>query len=166
MPMALSTNIPVSLPLMVSISPPAMVCPGFIPAIFRAAWLAIAAWPSIRVNITGLTGNSESSFALLGNCFTFHSFWSQPRPMIQPSVLRRAKALYRIYNFVPALGAFQVYLLQAHAIFIKMGVGINKTGINCFATGINHFAGFIFFSRVSACQRLLFCRLLPQRHRR
>jgi hypothetical protein len=48
------------------------------------------------------------------------------------------------------LGAYQVHFLQAQAIFIKMGMRINKTGIYGFALCINHLAGQVFLFKVSA----------------
>jgi hypothetical protein len=53
-------------------------------------------------------------------------FWSQPLPIIQPSVLCGNSYLQNLIR-PPAFATYQFYILQAQAIFIKMGVGINKT---------------------------------------
>jgi hypothetical protein len=75
-------------PLIVSILSTVIFWPGLMPAIFKAAWLAMAACPSIRLNITGRTGNNESSLALLGNCFVI------------PNVLVPAVAYYPAIGFL------------------------------------------------------------------
>ena len=78
---ALSTSIPVSLPLFTSISPPSSLSPGLIPAVSSALLLAMAACPSILFKSTGRSGNNSFSFSLDGKSFTAQSFWSQPLPV-------------------------------------------------------------------------------------
>ena len=92
---ALSMRMPVRLPSISSTSPPVKVSPAFTPARSRATWLATAACPSMRVSNTGRSGKSVSSDSLLGNSFMAQSFWSQPRPVIHPSLFVAAKEFTR-----------------------------------------------------------------------
>jgi hypothetical protein len=111
----------------------------------------MAAWPSTRLKYHRPYREQRIELSFIRKCFLFQSFWSQPLPTIQPSVLRVGISFYRINNFGPALGAYQVNLLQAHPIFIKMGVGINKAGVNSCATPASSTSRALYFcSSVSA----------------
>ena len=68
-----------------SVRPMAPAFAAVTPAAFIAALFATTAWPSTRSRTTGRSGTIKSRSAAVGNLFSGHNSWFQPKPISQRS---------------------------------------------------------------------------------